>query len=152
MKITKTQLRQIIKEEVENTLQELTPGSMAAQGAQRRAEISPILLKMGVRNTPGSKEAFFKHAAELYRLEYEKLHSLAAHLTGAQFGDGDMSDREIRDSFLSQFKRDIMDGTNGKLKNVKLSEEEANLVLRYLMNNIDESKSAQYLKKQLSRE
>jgi hypothetical protein len=150
MKITKTQLRQIIKEEVENTLQEITPGSPAAQGAQRRAEISPILLKMGVRNTPGSKEAFFKHAEAIYRNRYEMMHSMAA-TGGKQFGEGDISDREIKDAFLSSFKRSLMDGKNGKLNNVELSEDEANLVLQYLMNNNDESKTAQYLKKQLSR-
>ena len=151
MKITKTQLRQIIKEEVENTLQELTPGSMAAQGAQRRLKISPILSQMGVRDTPGSKEAFFNHAESQYNNRYEMMHSMAA-TGGKQFGEGDVSNREIKDSFLRSFKRSLMDGKSGKLKNVKLSEEEANLVLQYLMNNNEKFDSAQYLKKLLNRE
>jgi hypothetical protein len=151
MKITKTQLRKVIKEELEKTLQEFTPGSMAAQGAQRRSAISPLLLQMGVKDTPGSKEAFFDHAAELYRNRYEMLHSMAA-TGGKQFGEGDVSDGDVKSAFLSQFERDLMDGKSGTLNNVELSEEEANLVLQYLMNNNEGIESAKYLKKQLSRE
>ena len=123
MKITKTQLRKVIKEELEKTLQEFMPGSMAAQGAQRRAEIQPILSDMGIKDTTGGK----------------------------QFGEGDISDREIKDAFLSQFMSDMMDGKSGNLNNVRLSKDKANLVIQYLMNNKEQIESAKYLRKQLNR-
>lgn len=150
MKITKTQLRKVIKEELEKTLQEFMPGSMAAQGAQRRAEIQPILSNMGVKDTTGSKQAFFDHAASLYRNRYEMLHSMAA-TGGLQFGEGDISDGDVKSAFVSQFMGDMMDGESGKLNNVRLSEEQANLVIQYLMNNKEKIESAKYLRKQLNR-
>ena len=44
----------------------------------------------------------------------------------------------------------LLANTSGS--SVELSEEEANLVLQYLMNNNEGIESAKYLKKQLSRE
>jgi hypothetical protein len=68
MKITKTQLRQIIKEEVENTLDEFQAGSQAQQASAQRASL--------VKTINANVRTIEKMAEEIMRKEFRRARDL----------------------------------------------------------------------------
>ena len=68
MKITKTQLRQIIKEEVENTLDEFQAGSQAQQASAKRASL--------VKTINANVRTIEKMAEEIMRKEFMRARDL----------------------------------------------------------------------------
>jgi hypothetical protein len=68
MKITKTQLRQIIKEEVENTLDEVQAGSQAQQASAQRASL--------VKTINANVRTIEKMAEEIMMKEFERAMSM----------------------------------------------------------------------------
>lgn len=127
MKITKSQLRKVIKEEIEKTLQEITPGSMRVKGLKLDPDIAK---KIGMR---GPKDRLFKFALRFYDVAGGRAYY------GPDGGEN-TTDSQVAAEYEAVLKRTFMEGSK-ELANAKLSAEEADTLINYLKNSPESSGS-----------